>query len=51
MLEMIQAYPDYIPKDTGTWVLKKEVPVSQLLEQAAQNITYFDGDDSAETVL
>lgn len=48
---MLQSYPSYIPKDRGTRVEKKSNTVAQLLEWAANNVTYFKGDDTAETVL
>lgn len=48
---MLQSYPGYIPKDRGTWVERKNTTTAQLLDLAAKNISYFGGDDTAESVL
>lgn len=51
LLEMLQSYPSYIPKDRGTFILKKTVIISDLLRLAEKGIKYFSGDDTAEVPL
>ncbi|KAF5601400.1 aliphatic nitrilase [Fusarium pseudoanthophilum] len=51
LLEMLQSYPSYIPKDRGTWIEKKVVTIKQLLKRAAKGPSYFQGDDTAEGLI